>query len=152
VVDVGCGAGYFSFSLAELVGPEGTVLALDIQERMLAIAQRRAEHRGLGGRIEFRLCKEDGLGFSEPVDFVLAFWMAHEVPDQEAFFSEIKALLKPEGVLLLVEPKVHVPLRRFEDTVDLAGAAGFDVSPGPRVFFSRSVVCAASPRDPGKEG
>jgi ubiquinone/menaquinone biosynthesis C-methylase UbiE len=145
VVDVGCGAGYFSFALAELVGPEGTVLALDIQDRMLAIARRRAERRGLGGRIEFRLCEEDGLGIPEPVDFVLAFWMAHEVSDQDAFFAGIKASLRPEGMLLLVEPKVHVPRGRFEDIIGSARASGFSVAPGPKVFFSRSVVCSALP-------
>jgi ubiquinone/menaquinone biosynthesis C-methylase UbiE len=147
VVDVGCGAGYFSLALAEIVGPEGKVLALDIQDQMLAISRRRAERRGLGRRIEFRLCAPDGLGLTDPVDLVLAFWMVHEVSDQKAFLNEIRGFLKPEGALLIVEPKVHVPEHRFQSTVDLARTTGFDVAPGPKVFFSRSIVCSVCEGD-----
>jgi len=142
VVDVGCGAGYFSLALAKLVGSRGKVLSLDIQPQILNMARRRAERRGLDGRIEFRLCGPDGLGLKDPVDFVLAFWMVHEVPDQEAFLREIKACLRPSGLFLLVEPKVHVPARRFEKTVEFARISGFEVVPGPNVWFSRSVICS----------
>jgi ubiquinone/menaquinone biosynthesis C-methylase UbiE len=149
VVDVGCGAGYFTLPLAEIVGGEGRVLALDIQEEMLAIARRRAERRGMDANIEFRRCDPHRLGLKEPMDFVLAFWMAHEVSDPRGFLQEIKGHLKPDGALLIVEPKVHVPRHRFEDTADLARAAGFQVDPGPRVFFSRTIVCSASTSPPG---
>ena len=142
VMDVGCGAGYFSFALAEIVGAGGKVVALDIQEKMLEIARRRAERRRLNRRIEFRLCDSDSLGPSEPVDFILAFWMVHEVSDREAFLEELRGLLKPDGALLIVEPKVHVPAHRFKATADLARRAGLEVAPGPRVFFSRSIVCS----------
>ena len=142
VVDVGCGAGFFSLALAGMVGPEGKVLGVDIQAKMLEMARRRARHRGLEGRIEFRLSEPARLGLQGPVDFVLAFWMVHEVPNQAGFLGEIKSILKPAGRLLLVEPKVHVSKARFEKTVELAGVSGFEVSPGPKVRFSRSALCA----------
>jgi 2-polyprenyl-3-methyl-5-hydroxy-6-metoxy-1,4-benzoquinol methylase len=144
VVDVGCGAGYFSLALASMVGAGGKVIALDIQRQMLDRARSRAKRRGLDRMIEFRLCEPDGLGIDETVDFVLTFWMVHEVSDQKAFLDEVRTSLKPSGLLLLVEPKVHVPAPRFEETVDLARTGGFEVVPGPKVWFSRSVACSPS--------
>ena len=47
VLDVGCGAGVTSFAAARLVGPEGSVVGLDISPTMLAVASRRAEESGL---------------------------------------------------------------------------------------------------------
>ena len=46
------------------------------------------------------------IGISEKVDFALAFYMVHEVPNAEAFMKEIAFVLKPKGKLLIVEPKM----------------------------------------------
>ena len=55
--------------------------------------------------------------------------MAHEVDRLEHFFGEILAALKPEGSLLLVEPKVHVPERRYAEIVAAAKSVGFTPHP-----------------------
>ena len=47
VLDVGCGMGFFSLGLAELVGKDGKVLAADLQEQMLAGLKKRAENAGV---------------------------------------------------------------------------------------------------------
>jgi ubiquinone/menaquinone biosynthesis C-methylase UbiE len=143
VLDVGCGAGYFSLGLAKLVGPKGRVHALDVQPQMLDMARRRAARRALDSRIEFRRCESESLGLDQQFDLVLAFWMVHEVPNQEGILREIKSGLKADARCLLVEPKVHVPRARFEATVDLAKDMGFEVLPGPRVWFSRSILLKA---------
>ena len=155
-VDVGCGAGYFTLSLAEAVGAQGKVLALDLQPRMLEKAHSRAVRRGLEGRIELRPCEPQSLGLAEPVDFVLAFWMVHEVRNQRGFFEEIRAALRPSGRLFIAEPKAHVTRRRFDEMARQAAASGFHVTPGPRVWFSRSILCtpsdfreASGPEQPG---
>ena len=44
-LDIGCGMGYFSIPLARLIGPEGSVICVDLQEQMLAGVRRR----GAGG-------------------------------------------------------------------------------------------------------
>ena len=62
---------------------------------MLDRARSRARRRRLDRLIEFRLCEPDGLGLDETVDFVLAFWMVHEVSDQRAFLDEVRTSLKP---------------------------------------------------------
>lgn len=141
VVDIGCGLGYFSIGLARLVGPSGRVVAIDLQSKMLQGAQQRAEQAGLADRIEFRPCSPDRLDFNESADFVLAFWMMHEVDDPLAFAGEVRSFLEPGGSFLVVEPKIHVPASRFAATTEMLRSAGFQVFEGPPVRFSRSVVC-----------
>ena len=141
VVDVGCGLGFFTMALAELVGPDGRVVAVDLQPEMLARARRRAERRDLQDRIEFRPCTADRLGIPVKADFVLAFWMVHEVADRGAFLSEVRSLLQPSGRLLIAEPKGHVPPSLFERITGLARDAGFSVTAGPQVALSRSILC-----------
>ena len=147
VMDVGCGLGYFTLGLAELVGSEGRVISVDIQSEMLRRTERRAARRGLADRITFRQCTESSLEVTEPVDFVLAFWMVHEVSQRRRFLADIGSLLRNSGHLLIAEPKGHVSESSFNKTVELVRDVGFDVSEGPTVRFSRSVVCTprASP-------
>lgn len=148
-VDIGCGLGYFSLPLAEIVGPRGRIIALDLQSQMIQRARRRAARRGLAERIEFRVCAPDRLGLTEPVDFALAFWMVHEVANPRVLLTELRSVLRPSGHLLIAEPRVHVPSRRFDETVGMARAAGFAVVAGPPVALSRSVVCSPRLADDG---
>jgi ubiquinone/menaquinone biosynthesis C-methylase UbiE len=141
-VDIGCGLGYFSLALAEMVGPRGTVIALDLQPQMIRRARRRAARRGLSERIDFRVCSPNHLGLTERVDFALAFWMLHEVRDPRGLLTEVWSSLRPSGHLLIVEPKVHVRRRVFEATVRCAEATGFDVTRGPPVRLSQSTLCS----------
>lgn len=142
VVDIGCGLGYFSLALARLVGPGGRVIAVDIQSQMVDRARRRACRQGLADRIDFRQCEQDRLGVDSPADFVLAFWMLHEVTDPKSLLEEVKSILRPHGRFLIVEPIGHVSSGRFEETVQLALSVGYEVSERPEIRFSRSVICS----------
>jgi ubiquinone/menaquinone biosynthesis C-methylase UbiE len=139
VVDIGCGMGYFTLGMAKLVGPGGKVVAVDLQEKMLSTLVRRAKKAGLADRIVPRQCRPDLLGVEEPADFVLAFWMAHEVRDKPGFFAQISAFMKPGGRLLLVEPKIHVTRKSFERTVEVCRGAGFRLLGDPAIALSRAV-------------
>jgi ubiquinone/menaquinone biosynthesis C-methylase UbiE len=139
-VDIGCGMGYFTLGLAKLVGPGGNVIAVDLQGKMLAALGRRARKAGLADRIILHRCRPDRLGVEEPADFVLAFWMTHEVRDKPRFFAQISAFLKTDGRLLLVEPKLHVTRNRFGRTVEVCRAAGFRLLGEPAVALSRAVL------------
>ena len=142
VADIGCGPGYFSIAMAKLVGEEGRVIAADIQPRMLQYVQRRAEREGLQSRICLHQCQEDELGIKEQVDFVLAFYMVHEVPDIDTFFKEIAAILKPDAAFLLAEPKMHVTAQRFEEIIQAVGAAGLKPDAEVKIFGSRAMLFA----------
>lgn len=140
VIDVGCGMGYFSLPMARLVGSTGRVIAVDLQEQMLRQLQQRAVQAGLQSRIQPQRCQSDTLAIREPADFVLTFWMVHEVRDKTAFLREIRQLLKPTAHYLLVEPKLHVAAADFQRTVELARAAGLNSVDRPKVGLSRAVL------------
>lgn len=140
VVDIGCGMGYFTIGLARLTGPEGKVIAVDLQQQMLDVLERRSRRAGVADRIVLHRCSKKSLGVEDSADFALAFWMAHEVPDKPRFFGEILALLKPRGRLLVVEPKVHVTQRSLERTVVVCRETGFHVLEEPRVALSRAFL------------
>jgi ubiquinone/menaquinone biosynthesis C-methylase UbiE len=138
VLDLGCGPGTFSLAMAKMVGESGKVIAVDVQEEMLQIVREKAVQQGLGSIIVAHKSDPNRIGLSEKVDFALAFYMVHEVPDAEAFLKEIASLLKPKGKLLIVEPKFHVSAAAFEKTIAIARQAGLRPVSEPKIRFSRS--------------
>jgi ubiquinone/menaquinone biosynthesis C-methylase UbiE len=140
VIDIGPGMGYFTISLARLVGPEGHVIAIDVQEKMLSALRSRAKKKKVSERIETHVASQKSLGIHEKADFILAFWMAHEVPDQSSFFREIRDLLKSNGSLLLAEPIVHVPRKYFLRTLQSAIEIGLVVKESPKIRLSHSAL------------
>lgn len=148
VMDVGCGMGHFSIGMAHMVGPEGSVWCVDMQERMHTTLMNRAQKAGVAEHIHTHLCDADSLGVEERVDFALAFWMVHETPDQAKFFSELGNLLKPEGRLFIAEPRFHVSRRSFEASVKTAESQGLILVERPQVAFSRAAVFRPAYRHP----
>jgi ubiquinone/menaquinone biosynthesis C-methylase UbiE len=143
VLEPGPGMGFFTLELARLVGPHGRVVAVDIQERMLAVLRRRAGRAGVGSRIETRLATSGGLGVGDlagKVDFALAFAMVHEVPDPVSFFREVAQALKPSGHVLIAEPRGHVTEAKFAMTLDEAATAGLRLAHLLAIFRSRAAL------------
>jgi ubiquinone/menaquinone biosynthesis C-methylase UbiE len=140
VIDVGAGMGYFSIPLAKLVGPTGRVTAIDLQPQMLSALARRAKRRGVAERIATHLATSASLGCQARADFILAFWMAHEVPDQRGFLLELYHLLKPGGLLLLVEPKMHVSRSNFLQALETAKDLGYFLKENPKIRLSHSAL------------
>ena len=140
-VDLGCGPGFFTLPLAEMVGEEGRVIAVDLQEAMLDKVRIAAERKGLTSRVRLQRCGAGRLGLDgECADFALAFWMVHEVPDQWRFFDETHALLRSGARLLLVEPRGHVVKAAFARTLEAAEAAGLRAVARPRITVSRAAL------------
>ena len=72
-------------------------------------------------RITLIKCDKDKINVQERVDFILAFYMVHEIPDKNSFFKELKNILNEKGQFLIVEPKLfHVSLKEFEFTTQIA--------------------------------
>jgi SAM-dependent methyltransferase len=140
VIDVGCGPGYFTLPLAEMVGVGGRVVAVDLQPAMLEQVRVRAARAGLAERIEPHPCTADGLGDLPIADAMLAFAVVHELPDVARFCGAAAAALRHGGRLLLVEPRGHVSAAAFAATLDLAAAAGLRRVATPRVRLSRAAL------------
>jgi ubiquinone/menaquinone biosynthesis C-methylase UbiE len=141
VLDVGCGPGLFSVEMAKMVGASGQVISADLQEGMLQALARKIAGTELERRIKPRKCDAEKINVTEKVDFILAFYMVHEVPDKHAFFRQLKDILSERGQLLLVEPKLfHVSREAFERTTRAAEENGFRAYPGPKLRFSWSAV------------
>ena len=140
VLDVGCGPGFFSIDMAQMVGKSGRVIASDLQEGMLQKVSDKIKGTELEKRITLHKCEENKIGVSEHVDFVLLFYMVHEIPNKEEFFNEIGTILSPNGQVLIVEPPFHVSKSAFEETVRKARDTGFTDVEGPNVLFSKTVI------------
>ena len=140
VSDVGCGAGYFTVGMARLVGPHGRVLAADVQPRMLEMTFRRALNAGLSDRVTTVLVRPQEFLLPEAAHFILAFWMLHEVPDQERFLTELASSLAPDGLLLVAEPVFHVSEANFSESMAAARSVGWTVVERPRIRFSRAAL------------
>ena len=140
VLDIGCGAGFASLGLAELVGGEGLVIAADLQSKMLNIVKDRALKARLSTRIRIHLCKPNHIGVREKLDFAVAFFMVHEVPDVRVFLEEICALLKTGGRFFITEPKIHVSSRDFQQLIRETQEVGFEITERPSVRFGHTVL------------
>ncbi len=139
-LDLGCGMGIFSIAMARLVGDEGRVIAVDLQQQSLDVLLARARKAGVAHRIRTQRAEPNRLGLRDPADFALAFFVLHEAPDTRAFLSEVASCLKPGGRFLLVEPKGHVPEQAFRQELATAREVGFDVAEEPRIRISRAAV------------
>ena len=136
VMDFGCGMGFFSIAMAKMMGSEGCVIAVDVQPQMLDTLRKRAERAGVGERIRTHQCEPDSIGADDPVDFVLAFWAAHEASDIRNVVTQVHGSLRPGGKFLAAEPWIHVSARAFRQMLEAAEDVGLRLVDEPRVRLS----------------
>ncbi len=147
VLEPGCGMGFFTIDMARLVGIRGKVIAVDVQPKMITALKRRVRKAGLDDRIEARIAKSNELQIDDlagGIDFVLAFAVVHELPNQANFFAELRRALKRDGKLLLAEPKGHVSERKFAASLQEAERSGFHIVCSPFIRRSRTAVLVRS--------
>ena len=140
VLDVGCGLGFNALGLADLVGPTGKVIALDIQQKMLDGVMRRARKQGLDSRIQPHLAKGPGFGLDVAAQFILAFYMVHEVPDGYGFMEQVRDNMEKGGRFMMVEPPFHVTAKAFDKSIHIAEESGLVLLERPGVRFGRAAV------------
>jgi len=140
VLDLGCGPGFFSVEIAKMLKGNSKVIAADLQQGMLDIVKKKVVGTELENKISLHKCLENSINLNAKVDFVLAFYMVHEVPDKENLFKELKSILNSNSSVLIVEPKFHVSKQNFNDMLEIAKCHGFRIKEKPKFLFSHSVL------------
>jgi ubiquinone/menaquinone biosynthesis C-methylase UbiE len=103
VADVGSGTGYFTWRLAEQVGPTGKVYAVDVQESMLDLTKAAVDAHKLTN-VEYRLATESSPRLSEnSIDLAFIAYAFHEFANPEATMRAIRRALKPGGRVFILE-------------------------------------------------
>jgi len=125
VLDVGCGPGRLTVPMAKKVGPQGEVVGIDIQPRMLARAQEKARQAGLHN-VSFHEVKMGNgkLNFGQ-FDLAVLVNVLGEIPEREGALAEIFRVLKPGGLLSVTEIILDPHFQGRGTVLRLAGAAGF---------------------------
>lgn len=103
VCDMGCGNGFYSLTMAEMVGAKGKVLAVDIQPEMLQLLSRRAATTNVNNIDMILGTVVDPKLPDNSVDLVLMVDVYHEFSHPQAMLKAIRKSLKPEGKIALVE-------------------------------------------------
>lgn len=136
VGDIGCGPGRLSIPLAKAVGPEGTVVSVDVQEGMLARVREKAEAEGLQNILFEQLALGEGKLGRDRFDKAVLVTVLGEIPDQPAAMREIHAAMKPGGVLSVTEVIFDPHFQRRSHVTAVATEAGFTEG----AFFGNSIA------------
>jgi ubiquinone/menaquinone biosynthesis C-methylase UbiE len=99
-LDLGCGGGDVAVELAKLVGPDGHVTGIDIDETSVAIARREAAEQGLAN-IEYRQGDARNPQVEHEVDAVYARFLLTHVPDPVDSLRNMRRVLRPGGVIVI---------------------------------------------------
>lgn len=131
--DFGAGTGAFTLALRELVGPKAAIYAVDQDAGSLAQLKRGYERRfGEASSLQIHQADFQSIMGLPPLDGIVMANSLHFFQDKAAVLSQVRWLLKPGGMLLLVEynvdrgnPWVPYPLS-FGTFKSVATAAGFE--------------------------
>ncbi len=105
VADVGAGEGYFTFHLAERVGPTGKIYAEDIEPKRLKKIRSRAKKKRLAQIETIAGSPDDPRLPSETLDAILVVDAFHEMTKYDAMLQSIHRALRPGGLLGIVDRK-----------------------------------------------
>ena len=125
VLDIGCGPGRLTIPVAEQVGPQGAVVAIDLQAGMLRRAQERAQAADLSNIRFVQARVGEGKLEAGLADRALLVTVLGEIPDREAALREVFAALKPGGMLSVTETIFDPHFQRRDTVLRLADAVGF---------------------------
>ena len=115
VADLGAGSGYFTFRLAAKVGKTGKVLAVEIQDEMLAALRERAAALGVTNVVEVKGSETDPKLPASGVNVVLMVDVYHELAYPFEVMTKVREALKPGGRVVFVEYRKEDPTIRIKE-------------------------------------
>jgi ubiquinone/menaquinone biosynthesis C-methylase UbiE len=136
VLDAGCGPGRLTIPLAQAVGPQGEVAAVDMQAGMLERARTKAQAAGLTNITWHELAIGPGTLGRERYDRAVLVTVLGEIPDRQAALAELYRILKPGGILSITEIIFDPHYQGRSSVVALATAAGFR----EKAFFGNTLA------------
>lgn len=136
VLDIGCGPGRLTIPVAKHVGPQGEVVAIDLQPGMLRRAQERAQAANLNNIRFLQVGVGDGKLEVSLADRALLVTVLGEIPNREAALREVFDALKPGGILSVTEIIFDPHFQSRDTVVRLAGAVGFR----EKAFFGNRIA------------
>src|SRR4051794_18152206 len=107
--DIGAGVGYFTWRLAERVGPSGRVYANDIQQSMLDALRKNMDKRHLKNIVPVLGDEDDPRLPENSVDVALLVDVYHEFSEPQKMLQAIRRSLKPDGRIVLLEYRKEDP-------------------------------------------
>jgi len=125
VLDAGCGPGRLTMPIARQVGPDGRVVAMDIQQGMLDRTRAKAEAAGLVNIDYLQAGLGEGRLPTEYLDRAVLVTVLGEILDQSAAMQELFNTLKPGGVLSVTEVIFDPHFQARSTVTRLAVEAGF---------------------------
>jgi SAM-dependent methyltransferase len=109
VADIGAGAGYMTWRMAQRVGPRGKVYANDIQPQMIELLRQNMQQRKLANFEAVLGTVDDPRLPPAALDLVLLVDVYHEFSEPQKMLRHIRESLKPDGRLVLLEYRGEDP-------------------------------------------
>lgn len=109
VADIGAGSGVISFLMAEQVLPTGKIMAVDVQDEMLARLKERSSELGLDNVIPIKGTQKTPSLKDESIDVALMVDVYHEFEFPFEMMQSISKAMKPGGRVILVEYRMEDP-------------------------------------------
>ena len=125
VLELGPGPGLFTIEAARRAGPEGRLIAVDIQPKMIAMVEQRIQEAGVDN-VETHVASAHDLPFPDAsLDRAFLVTVLSEIPDPPRALAELHRTLKPGGVLSITEEFLDPDYPFAFETVRRVEAAGF---------------------------
>ena len=114
VLDIGCGVGDVAMLVAKLVGPQGEIVCVDMDQAFITTAQKRASAVGIDNAT-FHRADITTFTDSEPFDAIVGRLVLEFVPEPDAAIRRLSGLLRPGGIMAFQEPSWKIWLAYTAD-------------------------------------
>jgi predicted methyltransferase len=152
VADLGAGGGYFTFRLADAVGPSGIVYAVDVDDGLLEYVRARAAETGYANVVAVRAAPDDA-SVPARVDLLFTCNTYHHLEDRVRYLAGVRRYIRPGGRIAVIDHDGRGGLlaRWFGHATEASvmrrelEAAGYRVDQEHEFLSSQAFVVASAP-------